>query len=149
VSIAPTETDVKAAAKEAVEFAREHFQVSLDFSLDSIKEVERILARFHDELPKGFVARIFRRAPEPEKTFQILRLFGSYVGEVLRSNLAGSRWEMDSSRSQGVLSLTDGEKRLWPHTKVHHRIVNGSEDNIWHYSQAVIEHWNAKDAQAP
>jgi len=139
VGIGPTEADVQAAAKEAVEFAHEHFQVTLDFSLSSIEEVERILGRFHSELPKGFVARLFRQAPAPEKIFQIVRPFGTYPGEVLRPRLIGSRWETDASR--GVLSLTDGEKRIWPHTKVHTRIVNGAEDNIWHYSQSVIEHW--------
>ena len=88
---------------------------------------------------------MFRPAPPPEKISQTVVMFGSYVGETLRRRLTGSRWEKDTSRGHGVLCLTDGERKIWPHAKVHKRIVNGPEDNIWHYFNGVIENWNKND----
>jgi hypothetical protein len=141
----PKEAEVIAAAQEAVDFAKQHFQLTLDYSDKSIQEVEGILARFHDDLPKSAFQRLFRPAPPPEKISQTVVMFGSYVGEVLHRRLSGSRWEQDTSGGRNVLCLTDGERRVWPHTKVHKRIINGPEDNIWHYFTGVIEHWSQKD----
>src|SRR5438477_11138419 len=114
MSNAPTPAQVAAAAQDAVEFARQHFQLTLDYSDNSMEHVERILGRFHDDLPKGVFQRLFRHTPPPEKISQTVITFGSYVGEVLRRRLSGSRWEMDASQGQSVLSLTDGDRRVWP-----------------------------------
>jgi len=145
MSNGPSEADVIAAAQQAIGFAQQHFQLMLDYSDKSIQDVESVLAQFHDDLPKSVFQRMFRPAPPPEKISQTVVEFGSYVGEALRRRLTGSRWEKDTSGDQIVLCLTDGERKIWPHAKVHKRIVNGPEDNIWHYFNGVIEHWNKND----
>src|SRR2546422_9058183 len=93
MSNGPIEAEVIAAAQEAVDFTRQHLQLTLDYSDKSVQEVEDILARFHDDLPRGVFQRLFRSAPPPEKISQTVVEFGSYVGEVLRRRLSGSRWE--------------------------------------------------------
>jgi hypothetical protein len=45
-----------------------------------------------------------------------------------------------STRAFGV-SSANGDQRIWPVAKVHKRILNGTEDNVWAYSQVVIGGW--------
>ncbi len=33
----------------------------------------------------------------------------------------------------------DGDRLCWPWGRAHKRIVNGLEDNIWHYYQLLIK----------
>src|SRR5260370_42396304 len=129
MSDGPSEADVVTAAQQAIDFALQHFQLTLDYSDKSIQDVENVLARFHDDLPKGLFQKIFRSRPSPERISPAVIEFGSYLGETLRRRPSGSRWEKDNSSGRSVLCLTDGERKIWPHAKVHKRIVNDPEEN--------------------
>ena len=66
-------------ARAAVELAGSEFGQKLDFTADSIDSLDDILVRVGE-------------SPELEMDFEV-RLWGSYLGEVLRLRYAGS-WEM-------------------------------------------------------
>jgi hypothetical protein len=53
---------MEAYALDAVDFAREHFQYDLDYSVESVERVDQILERFHQELPRGLGSAL-RRGP--------------------------------------------------------------------------------------
>jgi hypothetical protein len=133
---------MEAYALDAVDLAQTKFQQKLDFSGNSIKVVEQILEEYHISFPRGIFQRLFKSSPSPEAIDQICKIFGAYVGEVIRRSFGGE-WELDGeiTPSRKIMSLRNGDKKIWPPAKVHKRIVNGSEDNVWHYYQFLIERW--------
>ena len=66
-------------AQAAVEVAKSEFRQTLDFSADSINALDEILV-------------LLSESPDIDLDFES-RLWGSYLGEVLRQRYAGS-WEM-------------------------------------------------------
>ena len=73
----PTANDMmQAYAEDAVDFARERFQVSLDYSEDSLSLTEQILSRLHDTLPKGAFAKLLKRGPSQDEIWQMAKVWG-------------------------------------------------------------------------
>ena len=70
-------------ALSAIDFAKDHYNITLDFSDDSIKKVEEIL----DHLHKSSLTE----KPTDEKKWKMAKVFGSYIGEVFRRN-HGAKW---------------------------------------------------------
>lgn len=128
----------EAYALDAADFGRDHFNVALDWSDNSIRHIESILDRFHRELP---VAK-----PSDEQVFQFAKMFGSYVGEVFRRNHA-AKWGMVTLGSEcfpGMQAERTGAE-FWPWGRVQNRLLNGPEDNVWDYYQIVA----SKAGQGP
>ena len=122
----------EAYALDAVDFARDHFALQLDWSDRSVQHIETILTRFHNELS--------RAKPSEDQIFQFAKMFGSYVGEVFRRN-QGARWGMVTVAGEtfpGMEAIKTGS-RFWPWAKVQHRLINGPEDNVWHYYRHLAE----------
>ncbi len=117
-------------ALDAVDLARDRFGATLDWSDSSIQEVETILKRLHET--------IRRAKPSQDQIYQFAKIFGSYVGEVIRRNHR-ARWGMVSVGSDRFPGMqTEHTKtEFWPWGKVQNRISNGDEDNIWHYFQTI------------
>ncbi len=124
-------------ARVAVDFARQHLQVSLDFSEESLRQVEEILGGLHNTLPKGVLGRILKRGPTPNQIQQMATMWGGYVGEVIRRRWGG-QWSTESQIQSGaVITLHIGTMEISPPHKVYKRLTNGPEDNIWHYYQVL------------
>ena len=139
----PTVADMMAAyAQDAVDHAKTAAGVTLDYSADSIKQVEGVLETLCAATPRG-LSRIFRRGPTQEDVATMAKMYGGYIGEVVRRT-AGGEWVLDTEIAAGetVISLRKGEQRIFPPAKVHKRLANGSEDNVWFYYQVLMkEHW--------
>jgi hypothetical protein len=125
-----------AYALDAVDHAKSSANVELDFSEASVDHVEAILTELHDALPKGFIARLFGRGPSNDDILTMSKMYGSYVGEVLRRT-HGGEWAL----IDGQVTLTHGEGRIWPIAKVFKRITNGSEDNVAVYYKVLVEEY--------
>lgn len=127
----------EAYALDAVDLARENFGISLDWSDSSVEQVESMLKCLHEQMPTA--------RPSADQVLQFAKIFGSYVGEVFRRN-HGARWGMvglGSDRFPGMqFERTKGE--FWPWGRAQNRLINGSEDNVWHYFQIL-----AADAERP
>ena len=131
----PTVADMTAAyALDAIDHAKATANVDLDFSAESIGRVETILTMLHDTLPKGFLSKLFNRGPSSDDVLTMSKMYGSYVGEVLR-RVRGGEWAL----IDGQVTLTKGDERIWPVAKVHKRIVNGSEDNVAVYVRVLVQ----------
>lgn len=130
--------DVAAAyALDAVDHAKATVNVELDFSVESVRHVEAILSQLHHALPKGFLGKIFGRGPSSDDIATMSKMYGSYVGEVLR-RIGGGEWVLKDDQ----VTLTKDDTTVWPIVKVFKRITNGSEDNIAVYFQVLLdEHW--------
>jgi hypothetical protein len=113
-------------AQAASEFARSEFGMTLDFTSESIDALDDILVRVGE-------------SPELDMDFEV-RLWGSYLGEVLRRRYAGS-WEM-TQYPGGVAAVPAVElrgSRLFPLMKVFRRLTEGEEEDLRAFFSMVTE----------
>ena len=104
-------------AQAAAELARRNFQQKLDFTSESIDGLDEILVQVGE-------------SPELDLDFEV-RLWGSYLGEVLRRRYAGG-WEM-TQYPGGVVAVPAVEvrgSRLFPLMKVYRRLTVGEEEDL-------------------
>jgi hypothetical protein len=139
---------MSAYALDAVDLARTRFGVELAFTERSIEALEGILGGLHASIPTG-LGRVFRRGPTQEQLDQMAKVWGGYLGEVMR-RLWGGEWATHTALQPGyVLTLKLGNREVYPPTKVYKRMVNGPEDNVWHYYQILRERHGQPSGVAP
>lgn len=136
----PTVNDMMVAyAQDAVDMAKANFGETLDYSESSVKTVEACLAKMHDAIPKGFFGKLFRRGPSADVILTVSKMFGGYVGEVFRKH-HGGEWLLAPAPGSDAPVITlqhSGVGSFWPPGKVHKRIVNGPDDNVWFYYRVL------------
>ncbi len=113
-------------ARAAAELGRSEFNQKLDFTSDSIDALDEILV-------------VVGESPELELDFEV-RLWGSYLGEVLRRRYAGN-WEM-TQYPGGAMSVPAIEvrgSRLFPLMKVYRRLTVGDEEDLRAFYAMVTE----------
>ena len=104
-------------AQAAVDLAKRDFKHKLDFTSDSIDSLDEILV-------------LVSESPELDIDFES-RLWGSYLGEVLRRRYAGS-WEM-TQYPGGLVAVPAVDvrgSRLFPLMKVYRRLTIGEEEDL-------------------
>ena len=113
-------------ARAAAELGRSEFNQKLDFSSESIDALDEILVRVGE-------------SPELELEFEV-RLWGSYLGEVLRRRYAGT-WEMTQypGGTVAVPSIEVRASRLFPLMKVYRRLTVGDEEDLRAFYAMVTE----------
>lgn len=143
-----TDNDMmEAYAQDAVDFARERFQLNLDYSEESLQQIERILGQLHETIPKGVFAKLFKHGPSDTQIRQMAKMWGGYVGEVIRRRWGG-QWSTESeAQPGGVITLQIGGSEIYPPAKVFKRLTNGPEDNVWHYYQVLKADFGRMEAR--
>jgi hypothetical protein len=113
-------------AQGAVELARKDFRRELDFTADSIDALDDILV-------------VVGESPERDLDFEV-RLWGSYLGEVLRRRYAGG-WEMTQypGGTVAVPAVDVRGSRLFPLMKVYRRLTVGEEEDLRSFYAMVTE----------
>lgn len=111
-------------ADDAITHARESFGAELDRSRDSIVVLEMIGHTIHHLLEEG------DELTDAEFD-QICKLYGGYLGEVMRRILGGV-WEYDleAAPGQAVISLKLASGRVFPPMKWARRIEKGTSEDI-------------------
>ncbi len=123
----------EAYALDALDFAERAFHIALDWSDGSVKRVEAILDSLYRQ------KQTMEPPPTDEQVTTFAKMLGSYTGEVFRRN-HGAEWgmvDLGGERYPG-LRATGTEILFWPWGKVQKRLVNGLEDNVWHYYQGLL-----------
>jgi hypothetical protein len=113
-------------ARAAADCAKRDFKQMLDFSSESIDGLDEILV-------------LVGESPELDVDFEA-RLWGSYLGEVLRRRYAGS-WEM-TQYPGGVVAVPAVDvrgSRLFPLLKVYRRLTVGEEEDLRAFFSMVTE----------
>ncbi|MGA2890453.1 MAG: hypothetical protein ABSE51_20630 [Terracidiphilus sp.] len=113
-------------ARAAAGRGASEFKQTLDFTADSIDALDEILV-------------LVGESPELDLDFEV-RLWGSYLGEVLRLRYAGT-WEMIQYPG-GVLAVPAIEvrgSRLFPLMKVYRRLTVGEEEDLRAFYAMVTE----------
>ena len=119
-------TMMEGYAQAAVECARREFKQKLDFKEESIDGLDNILV-------------MVAESPEVDVDFEA-RLWGSYLGEVLRQRYAGS-WEM-TQYPGGLVAVPAVDvrgSRLFPLMKVYRRVTMGEAESIAAFFDMVTE----------
>jgi hypothetical protein len=113
-------------AEAAVEIGRNQYNQPLDFSSDSINVLDEILVLLGED-------------PGIDLDFES-RLWGSYLGEVLRRRYAGS-WEMTQypGGTSAVPAVEVRGSRLFPMVKVYRRLTIGEEEDLRSFYAMVTE----------
>ena len=122
----------QAYALDAIDVAERNFNISLDWSDESVEQVESMLDELHQQIS---VAK-----PSQDQIQTFSKMFGSYIGEVYRKNHDGE-WgliESNGTHFPGMKTKKTGTT-FWPWGRVLNRINNGSEDNVWHYYKVLTE----------
>ena len=135
--------EMAAAAESAVQHARKYWTTELDYSPGSIEDVELILARMYESIPRRFIDRFFKKKPSDEQMAQIAISYGAYVGEVLRKEFGGTWTKQNIMDQQDVLALNFGKgNTVFPPGKVWKRLQNGEEDNVYAFYQLARKRQN-------
>jgi hypothetical protein len=119
----------RAYADQAVAIAHE-FNARLDYSENSLMELEGIVAQLAIDLPPG--------GPPADELTEMCKMWGSYFGEVVRRHFGGD-WSIETYPGKQFATLTlsvDGNK-LFPSMKIHRRLVGGEADNLWSFYKMV------------
>jgi len=101
-------------------------QLTFDFAAESIDALDEILI-------------LVGESPELDLDFEV-RLWGSYLGEVLRRRYAGS-WEMTvyPGGATAVPSVDVRGSHLFPLMKVYRRLTAGEEEDLHSFFAMVTE----------
>lgn len=118
-----------AYAEQAVAIARE-FNARLDYSENSLMELETIVAQLALDLPPG--------GPASDELTEMCKMWGSYFGEVVRRRFGGD-WSIDTypGKQFATLTLSVRGNRIFPSMKVHRRLTQGENDNLWTFYKMV------------
>jgi hypothetical protein len=113
-----------AYAEQAVAAARK-FQSRLDYSENSLMELETILAHLAGEMPLDDMS-------------ETCKIWGSYLGEVVRRRFGGE-WSIETypGKQFATLTLNVNGNKLFPSIKVHRRLTEGDGDNVWSFYKMV------------
>ncbi len=113
-------------ARAAAELGRDQFAQKLDFSAESIDGLDEVLVRVGE-------------SPELDLDFEV-RLWGSYLGEVLRRRYAGV-WEMTQypGGMAAVPAIDVRGSRVFPLMKVFRRLTEGDEEDLRTFYAMVTE----------
>ena len=114
---------MKADAREAQKFSRKHLVLELDFSPQSVRELERQC---------DAVEYAIRGGKSPENIQMLTRIWGAYLGEVLRIQLGGE-WVEGTADAASVPVIRLGDEVLHPHEQVRQRLLAGSAHNLSEY----------------
>ena len=112
--------------------AKQHYQIDLDGSDESVRLVEDILGKI-SALAHDSQGRL------KEGMSGMAMMYGMYIGECIRRNHGGT-WGVDHEaggpKSYPFRHRSDSFPTAW----AYRRIVNGAEDNVWmKYRILVIE----------
>jgi hypothetical protein len=113
-------------AEAAAEIAKGDYQRPLDYSEESINALDEIIV-------------LLSESPEIDLDFES-RLWGSYLGEVLRRRYAGN-WEMTQypGGQVAVPAVEVRGSRLFPLMKVYRRLTLGEEEDLQSFYSMVTE----------
>ena len=120
---------IVAQSQLAIQTAKLTFDESLDFSSDSLDQVERIMSKLHKQATEPGADKLTE-----QQISELSTVWGIYVGEVIR-RYYGGQWALVG----GVPDLALGGKNASPIDKVRKRINGGPMDNLKYYFTSIMK----------
>jgi hypothetical protein len=119
-------------ADDAVNYARLRFRSPLDFTVPSLEHVDRMLGAMYFDVPRTLWQKIRARLTghqrSDEELWTLSKMWGGYVGEVIRRQWGGS-WHSSLQPDASVrISLEVAGSRCYPCDEVKRRLSGGRSD---------------------
>jgi len=126
-----TEAWMKEGVIQTLELAKEN-GVTLDFSDDSIKEIEKLLAECHRE---------YKKQKSEEGFHGLAMMFGAYLGEVIRKKGFGGTWGCDHPQmGEDTFPFYWRDHTLFLYAWCAKRIFDGDGDDVvFKYKALILE----------
>ena len=130
-------------AEQAVAAAAREHQIELDYSEESLKQVENILERLHQPVPS--VAPDAPAAPTDADAEDLCKMWGGYLGEVVRRRWGGE-WVLETYPGGNVLTvaLSTPGGTVFPSLKIYRRLSQGAAENVWSFYCMMRDRFRAK-----
>ncbi|MGR8948278.1 MAG: hypothetical protein ACU84Q_09545 [Gammaproteobacteria bacterium] len=117
-------------ADELTQFAQAQFQVKLDYSEESIEELDALLDQLH--------AMFIEEQPPETQLVPLAQGFGSYIGEVYRRQRGGSwGWITQDTEVYPGIKQAEGVY-FWPWAKALDRIKTNDKPTISDYYHYIV-----------
>ena len=122
---------VQEGVKQAIELAKDN-GITLDYSDDSIKEVEKMLGELHDD---------YKKNGEQEGFSGLMLMLAFYIGEVIRQKGLGGKWERNHPQfGEDSFPFYWRGKTLFIFGWCQKRVFDGDGDDVWFkYQVSVIQ----------
>ncbi len=119
----------EAYARKAIEEAPQ-YTAKLDYSENSLMELEIILEQVADQIRSLVLTA--------DELGEICKTWGSYFGEVVRRRFGGE-WSIETypGKQFATLTLSINGNKLFPSMKIHRRLAQGGDENIWSFYKMV------------
>jgi hypothetical protein len=124
-------------AQDAVDIARDKFQIDLDYSLESIELLNIILQSQFDAMPTGWQL-LYRFRPSKRRIRTLSKTWGGYLGEVIRRHWGGQWLAPGDGPFKGGVTLLVQGTMLSPIARAHKQLVNGVEASVSVYFASLI-----------
>src|SRR5258708_20846068 len=135
MSTCPVPRMMEVFAIDAVHAARSSHGVELDYSSDSVRDLDQILERAHKTLRMDVPEDMFFAFPD---------MWGGYLGEVIRRKWGG-QWIIPSDGLfKAQICLAVRGETISPPTQVLRRVTNGDEANLPSYLAALERLFSSK-----
>lgn len=119
----PTVTEVmRAHANDAVDYARTRFRMELDGTSQSLEKVDRMIDAMYFDVPRTFFAKLLRRGPGHDEVWGYAKMWGGYVGEVIRKRWGGTWRTTLQPDGHAQISFDVLGKRYFPVEALHRRL---------------------------
>jgi hypothetical protein len=114
----------------ALRVAKESFDIKLDFSHNSIRQVEKILSAFHDD---------YKKTKDDSGLNGIAFEFAAYIITTIEKNTEKGKWERDHPQfGEGAFPFYWKNQTLFPVEWCKKRIFDGPGDNVWSKYQVLV-----------
>ena len=119
-------------SERAVEYAKS-FNVEFTYAEDDVTYLEGILEIYSEDLTKG--------KPTDSQLHSMSFIWGIYLGQLMRLHVNPNlSWVKEDVFGDGeVIHLSDQGTKIFPIEKIYNRLVNGKEDNVISFFEAVKE----------
>lgn len=133
-----------AYAEDAVAYAAK-FKIKLDYSEESIPQLEKLCALLYKAIPDNFFKKLFRKIPTDDTMIGVSKMLGAYLGEVMIHHYGGS-WSIEDMMKEGnTIVLNTGTIKVFPVGKIYKRLKDGPIENIAHFYGHIADELEKKD----
>lgn len=121
---------MQASAKDAVQYAREEHQYTLDFSEKSLLHVDSILSELHQ--------REQSQQHSSEMIFTLCTMLGAYIGEVFIASVGG-QWQQNLNDSTAPFIFVQYNDKEFPFASIcYHKITSDNSITLRNYVKQAM-----------
>ena len=134
------EATMRVYADEAVTIAQEDFHIQLDYTEDSLEDVEAILDAIYNALPRDEWGDLDPTTEIQRWLDEMSVFWGAYIGEVILHYWEGE-WTLQVPPDfKETTALRVGSLQIYPISKIYRRLLEGFEHDIVAFYEEIIWH---------